>query len=339
MHFNNKNNADDLRNTILILCILPIFFLSCNMSGYNDLGELVNQFTQFGENATTYMRTLNLENGSGTECMTFNGDFQEGQCSWIQVLVDEQEVTVTLQMGSYEISNSKINLSYYKEYTNSYRRKPNPAQAPGAIQRDIVPLLHIEADWNHDEIQGIIQIDNASYIKINILFDQIFSQNAPNWVDQFTKIYLLNTMSAHARIEGFGGGGMFLYMDKKTVFDALRFGTMNFTVTGLLNVNSRFTYKNHGELSGITLNGTMTNQSDLNGNGEMGGTLTFEFHGMQNIWQGTIDYSHLDIKNTLPSSGEYHITIDEATYTSSCDFGNPGNFDLTDILDPDSANW
>lgn len=342
MHFKNRHVKKSLISNgkrWVILLTLPCLLLSCNMNGYNDLGELVSQFTQFGTETITFMRTLDLESGSGTECFTINGAYKKGQCSFMRVLADEQEVTVTLQLGSYEIFNDQIELFYFQKYSNTYKRKPNPAEVPGATQQDLSPQEHVQTDWLRDAAIGTIEIGDVSYKQLDRIFNSIFSQASPNWVDQFIKMYLLNTMSAHARIEGFGGGGMFQYLDKTTIFDALRFGTMNFTVTGLLTVNSRFAYKNHGELSGVTLNGTMTNKSDMNGNGEMGGAVSFTIQGTENTWHGSVDYSHLNITNTLPFSGEYLITIEGQNYTASYDFGNPGNFDLTDIVDPDPANW
>jgi len=343
MHFNKYFSRDFGVNygmLWIILLNLTLLFLSCNMNGYNDLRELVNQFTQFGSEASTYMRTLELENGSGVESFTINGDQDtQGQCCLMDVFADNQEVTVTLQLGTYKIFNDKIDVDYFKRYINTYKRNSNPSEVPGAAQHDISPQEHVQADWELDAAAGIIKIDNACYKRIDMIFENIFSQASPNWVDQVLKMYHLYNMSVHARIEGFGGGGMLQYLEKTTVFDALLFGTMNFTVTGLLTINSRFTYKDHGELSGMILNGTITNKSDMNGNGEMSGTVTFTIQGVENLWQGSVDYSDIDISHTLPSSGEYLLTIEGQNYTASYDYGNPGNFDLTDILDPDPVNW
>jgi hypothetical protein len=333
-----------LRRGLLIVLVINLsgLILSCNMDGYHDLAESVNRFTQLGPDATTYMRTCVLESGPAAELMTFS-DLREtyGSCVSMRVIDQGDKVKVVLELGTFQISEDQIELEYGLRFLNTYMRTPNPSGVSGATQEELSPPNQDALYWQHDRVAGIIRIGEKRYLKTDRIFDTILSQESSDWPDQFMKLFLLCTMAAHARIEGFGGIGMLQYIGKTTHFDGLLFGDMAFSVAGLTTLTTTFKYTNHSDIGCVILDGEIVNRSDLSGTGEMNGGLAFTIECAENTWQGSVDYSAIRISETLPSSGEYRLTFggSDSIYTAPYDYGNPGRFDLTDILDPDPANW
>ncbi|NQT27780.1 hypothetical protein HQ585_20655 [candidate division KSB1 bacterium] len=333
-----------MRRSLLLVLLMNLSWLSlsCNLDGYNDLGELVNRFTQLGSNASTYMRTFVMESGPMVELMTFS-DLREpyGSCVSMQVTDEGNKIEVVLKLGTFQISDGQIELEYSLRYLNTYVFTSSPSSISGATQDELSPEKHEEALWNHNRAAGIIRMDGKLYKKVDRIFENILSQESSDWPDQFMKIFLLCTMAAHTRIEGFGGIGMLQYINKTTIFNGLLFGEMVFRVEGLTTLTTTFNYTNHSDIACVVLNGDIINKSDLSGTGEMDGGLAFTIDCGENIWEGNVDYSTIRISETLPNAGEYRLTFtgSDSTYTAPYDYGNPDHFDLTDVLDPNPNNW
>lgn len=310
------------------------------MDGYHDLAEPVNRFDQLGPNASTCMRTDRLESGPVVELMTFSDlRMSYGSCVSMFVSDEGQKIHVTLKLGTYQISDARIELDYSMQYLNTYMRTSNPSGVPGATQDELSPEKVEEALWHHDRAAGTIRIDGKVYQKADKIFEMLLNQESSDWTDRFMKMFILCTMAAHTRIEGFGGAGMLQYLGKEsTCFKGLLFGKMLFSMEGLTTITTRFNYINHCDIAGMILNGEIVNRSDMSGTGVMDGILNFTAEGISQTWQGCVDYSGIHISEMLPDAGEYLLTVSDSTYFTNHNYGNPGCFDLTDILDPDRIN-
>lgn len=309
-----------------------LVFLSCNINGYNDLGEPVNRFAQIGTDATTYLRVYKTGSESIVELFIFeNSEDMNGHCMFITITDNTQNVITDEKIGNYKIKSHRLTLNYFIEYINISHEKTNPARVGGAVQNSL-SLPDLEYTYESDSNSGILKINGESYFRLDNVFDSVLMNQTALSADQFFKLYLLSNMAAHCRIKGFGGAGMLQYIGKTTQFDGLLSGYLALKVNGLRNVTSQFTYSNHTDLSGITLNGQMTNESDMNGNGTMSGSVHFIIQGSSKTWQGVVEYSDIQITHTLPSGGFYGLTIDSSYYQIDYNDGNPGDFDLTDIF-------
>ena len=308
------------------------------MDGYHDLGEPVNRFTQFGEHASTFMRTVRSDSGPEVELMTFSDLSRSyGNCVSLHAADRGEQIHVRLDLGTYQIFDDQIKLEYVYRYRNAYLYTASPSSMTGATQEEFIKKDFFQ--WERNQTGRIIRIGDAQYLDVERIFDGILSRNAPEWQDQFMKMFILCTMIAHTRIDGFGGIGMLQYIGKTTPFNGLLFGVMEMAVQGLNIITTRFNYLNHSDMASVILNGEIVNQSNLSGTGEMQGGLSFTIRCAQNTWQGFVDYSGIHISETLPNQGNYCLTIDDSTWTMNHNYGNPGHFDLTDVLDPDPDNW
>lgn len=311
-------------------------FFSCNMTGYNDLAEPVNRFGQFGHDASTFMRTRLDEDRPVVNLFTID-DLAEpyGSCSMLEVTVDSAVVQAELRTGTYEKTSGRIDIGFEMRYISKYEERSHPARVTGAVQYELSKNEIYSMNWDYQDSEGIVRLDGKAYESVRILYDRILSGTEADWPDKCLKMILLSTMSAHSRIEGFGGVGMLQYVGKMTCFNGLLFGNFELTSDGLSEVTSKFLYKGHCDMAGIILNGEMLNRSDMNGNGRMDGVVGFEIQGMTRTWSGLLDYSQIEISHTLPCAGVYILTIEDTEYTMDYDYGNPGNFDFTDIVNPD----
>lgn len=324
----------------IVLLTVLLSELSCNMNSYHDLGQPVNRFCQFGTDASSFLRTARVENETIIELFTIShAEEQYGSCAWLSVFVDSQAVRADLRTGTYERVKNCIVISYSMHYTNQSYEKPSPSKTFGAVQHQLSPKLTEEFIWQYDPYDGVLHLNSQSYKCIEFVYDKVLLKSSPNRMEQFIKLYLLCTMSAHCRIEGLGGMGMLQYVGKRTKFNGLLDGILELDIDGLNKLTSRFVYTDHSDVSGITLNGTMKNISDMSGDGTLDGVIDFYIQGTSNIWRGSVDYSKIEIHHTLPSKGYYILSIENDVCFVSYDYGNPGNFDFTDILDPDPACW
>ena len=301
------------------------------MNGYHDLGEPVNGFKPLGVNASSFMCAYQIEQENYVELFTVsNIEEPAGQFSWLRVTENERVVFSDLLVGSYEIVENKMILRSDGNYISQYKALSNPSSVPGAVQYT-EPSEQEPFSWVYDASQGIVQLDGRVYQSTQIIYDHIFSKSSPDWVDQFLKMFLLGTMSAHCRIEGFSGAGMLQYLGKTTDFDGLLSGGFELSSNGLREVTSKFVYHELSEMAGLAINGEMKNISSMSGNGSLSGIIQFEIKGTSQTWLGSVDYSKIEIEHTLPVSGEYLVTIDNCMFSMDYSYGNPGNFDLTDI--------
>ncbi|MBN1780612.1 hypothetical protein JW948_05760 [bacterium] len=318
-----------------MLCNLS-FVISCNMNGYHDLAEPVDRFSQLGPGSATFMRTFPSETGTDVELLTLSDpDRTLGTCASLVVRTDPQAVDTKLRLGTYQILQDMIRINYTIEYRNSYMKNSKPSGVPGAVHADIVCNACVTGAWDHDPAAGTITIGNRLFTRFDRVLESVIDHPLPDRPDRFLKMFLLCTMSAHARIDGFNGIGMLQYIDKTTVFNGLLFGSLEFSAEGFRNISTRFRYRNQCDISGIILDGEFRNHSDMSGDGYMDGFLDFTVHGPSRLWEGRVTYTSLEITSTLPSGGVYGVILDGDSSTVSYDYGNPGNFDFSDILEPD----
>jgi len=322
------------------LLTILILTASCNMTGYHDLAQPVNRFGQFGIDASSFIRTTKTEHETGVECFTVS-DIQAsyGSCAWLSVVSDSQVIRAELRTGTYERNEQRIEISFEMQYNNQYSENATPSRNPGAVQYPISKSSPDCFAWDYDSLTNILEFGGHAYLCMDSVYDRVLSQSASDWPDRFIKLYILSTMSAHCRIEGFGGIGMLQYNGKHTLFQGLLDGTLEFCVDGLKQVTTRFIYTDHSDISGFVLNGEMRNISDMSGSGYMEGVVRFHVKSSAGRWQGTVDYSNMTITHTLASSGYYILSIDDGDYLVDYDYGNPDNFDFSELLDPDPACW
>lgn len=322
--------------------LLPVFLLnvSCNMSGYHDLGEPVNHFGQFGSGAFSFIRTHPTAEHMTVELFTISStDDPYGSCAWLTIDEDSQAVNVRLKTGTYKRSGDRIEIDFYMHYINEYSETSKPSRTPGAVQHPLPKNQPEQYSWHYDASEDILYLGYRAFKDIRPIFDTILSQPTSDRGGRFMKLVLLYTMSTHCRIDGFGGAGMLQYVSKQTLFYGLLSGSMQFSVDGFKKITSRFNYQEHGDIAGMTLDGEMKNISDMNGNGEMRGVVDLTVSGRSGNWRGCIDYDHIRVTHTVPSGGYYILTIEDQAYEVDYRCGNPGHFDFSDILDPDPSNW
>jgi hypothetical protein len=316
----------------------------CNLTGYNDLGEPVNRFSQFGEGSWTYMRTYQDETGNGVELLTVsNLEYPMGDCTRMTLVADSLEIFTYFTAGSYSLDDNQITLTFDIEYELLTKKIPNPLDVPGTIKRELSPPQSYLYTWQNDETDGLIMLNDKTYLRMDRVFDRVFDPSESGHFNRFLKIILLNNLSVVTRIPGFSGKDMLQYISKSTEFDGLMNGTMTFTVTisgDLKTTTSDYVFQEHMDLAGLTINGQFFSRVHLNesASGPMGGMLNFTARGRSKSWSGSVDYSNVYITETLPSAGTYEVTIDGESQQVEFSQATPAEFDFFDILAPDQGN-
>jgi hypothetical protein len=311
----------------------------CNLTGYNDLGEPVNQFSQFGEGSWTFMRTYQDETGNGIELLTISSlEYPMGDCTRMTLVANSQEIFTQFTAGSYGLDGNQITLTFDIEYELLTKKNPNPMDVPGTIKRELSPPRSFQYAWEHHEAEGLFMLDDQTFLRMDRVFDRVFDPSEPGRFIRFLKIILLNNLGVVTRIPGFTGIGMLQYIGKSTEFDGLLNGTMTFTVSGLQTITSDYVFREHMDLAGLTINGQFSSRVNLSGSGPMDGRLNFTAMGGSESWSGSVDYSNVYITETLPSAGTYEITIDGESQQVDFSHATPAEFDFFDILAPDQGN-
>jgi hypothetical protein len=315
-----------------IACLI----LACNMTGYHDLGEPVNRFSQMGYTSVTYMRTFYEDQKEGVELFIMRDEHQfEGSCVSMIVLTDSVHIDVVQKIGHYEIRDGTVRLTFFNEYLNTYEERANPSAVAGAVQ-NILDSEILEAPFKIQRNKGIIEIGDHQFQRLDLVFDSVLTDSTAARADRFIKLYLLYTMVGHCRIEGFGGIGMLQYIGKTTRFDALLFGTMEFKVDGVNTITTEFKYIEHSDLTGMVFDGVIRNISGLDGTGTMDGEVNMTVRG-DKTWQASVGYSSVTVRHSVANGGFYRLMIDGQEYEVSYLQGTPGNFDLSDVLPVDET--
>jgi hypothetical protein len=304
------------------------------MTGYHDLGEPVNRFSQMGYNSVTYMRTFYDNQKDGVELFIMSDEHQfEGDCVSMMVLTDSVRIDVLQKIGHFEIRDGTIRLSFFNEYLNTYEERANPSAVAGAVQNSLNSGT-LEASFRRQRNTGRIEIGDHRFQRLDLVFNSVMTDSTEDRADRFIKLYLLYTMIGHCRMEGFGGIGMLQYMGKTTRFDALLFGTMEFKVDGVNKITSEFKYVEHSDLTGMVFNGVIRNISSMDGTGTMDGLINVTVRG-DKTWQASVGYSSIAVKHSVANSGFYILIIEGQEYEVSYLYGTPGHFDLSDVLPVD----
>ena len=308
--------------------------MACNMTGYHDLGEPVNRFSQMGYYSVTYLRTFHTDQADGVELFIMSDEHLfEGNCVSMIVLTDSTQMNVRQKIGHYEIKEGTIRMSYFNEYLNTYEERANPSSVAGAIQNSLDSET-MEASYHIQRNKGRVDIGDHQFLRLDRVFDSVLSDSSAARAERFMKLYILDTMVGHCRMEGFGGIGMLQYIGKTTRFDALLFGIMEFRVEGINTITTEFRYTEHSDLTGMVLDGIIRNVSGMDGTGVMDGRVAVSVRG-DKTWQASVEYGSITVKHSVANSGFYHLTIDGQEYDVSYRIGTPGHFDLSDVLPVD----
>jgi hypothetical protein len=306
------------------------------MTGYHDLGEPVNRFSQMGYTSVTYMRTFYKDQKDGVELFIMSDEHQfEGSCVSMIVLTDSVHIDVVQKIGHYEIRDGTIRLTFFNEYLNTYEERANPSAVAGVVQNSLNSET-LESPYQIQRSRGRIEIGDHRFLRLDLVFDSVLSDSTVGRADRFIKLYLLYTMVGHCRMEGFGGIGMLQYMGKTTRFDALLFGTMEFKVEGVNKITSEFKYIEHSDLTGMVFDGVIRNISGMDGTGNMDGCVNVTVRG-DKTWQASVDYGSVTVRHSVTDSGFYRLIIDDEEYEVSYLYGTPGHFDLSDVLPVEEA--
>lgn len=334
-------NTRSFKYKVLLACILAagLVSVSCNLTGYSDLGEPVNRFSQFGEGSLSFMRTYVDAAGNGVELLNISSlETPMGDCARMTLVADSKTILTKFMAGTYALDGDHIRLTFDIEYELLTQKAPITLDLSGTIKRELSPPRNTRYAWTHDKTGGLFTLDDKTYLRMNRVFDRVFNPDEPGRFTRFLKMILLNNLSVLTRIPGFAGIGMLNYIGKSTEFDGLLNGTMTLTSRGFETITSEYLFQEHMDLAGLTINGQFSSSVDLSGSGPMDGQLNFTAVGRTDSWAGSVDYSSVYITETLPSSGTYQVTIDGETQQVDFSHATPAEFDFFDILEPDSAN-
>lgn len=311
------------------------------MTGYSDLAELVNPFGQLGPASKTYIRTEQSTGYTSCELLTLGDPDDESRGGIVIMRVDDDSsaITVKINRGVYQLEGGSIAIELSIEYVNVYTFDSNPKGSPGATQDEFSPQKRMNYSFDQNTTNATITMGGNIYKRIDYVYQSLLADKPSDWPTKFLRLYQLNIMSSHSKIEGFGGNGMFQYLGRTTLFEGIRFGTMNMRGKGFIKPETSYSYDNFSDLASMTLNGTLSNVSNWKGDGSMDGTVNFTVEGNTNRWNGEVYYGYVEITSTQASAGPYVVTVEGTPYDVVFNFANPGNFDFTTILDPDPANW
>ena len=133
----------------------------------------------------------------------------------------------------------------------------------------------------------------------------------------------LSMQSIRARIFGFNGPGMFQYT-KAATFSGLLGGSVTVKMSGLFNPRTDFTFASISDLSGVTVDGPQSTETNTSGDGYMFGTIRFTLQpsAPYAAIRGSADYGSADgsgdsvrLSGGDPLGGHYAVTLEGGATT------------------------
>ena len=337
---------------ILILFVGALIFASCNVGGYQDLGEVIDPTTPIGENSYSYMRTTqDSDSNNVTELITYNEPDGDGNGELVfTVLVDDADdpvpanwkLHVSMIRADYKLSGATITLTPYIVYYNKYTEGlTNATQSNDPDDFDQIVsqtyLDYVTGDHSFDDSGAdTLTYEGNDYTNLSSLFDNIMGKPEEDRAKQFMQMYELTTIASHTKLEGFGGMGMLQYLGRTVTLKGIRAGTYDLTSEGTLSNTTDYDYKNYTDYQCLTIHGLQRTDSGISGDGSMSGTVTFTLVAGA-TYTGSVTYDTIVLENTLPKGGAYRIKfdeIDDGTDVDPLQTTNPGSYDYTDIFTP-----
>lgn len=332
--------------TISVVFLVIVMFTSCNIGGFKDLGEKIDPGEPMGEDSTSYMRTEIMGNDKNVEVITIEDPDVEnsGMIAIMHAMDDDDanEIAIVLTRATYIIEDPNITIYPYIEYAHAYKSNSSPASSPGASKKDFEEGTSETHSFSINDVDAELTYDTNTYKRMDHICDWIMS-NSETQEQDMMRMYELTIIASQVKIDGFGGLGMFPYLNDPPIqFKGIRTGTFDLSVSGGLfeDVSTGFDYDKYSDHFYMILDGLQTSTSDSHGDGSMGGTVDATVSGTDSSsWNVNINYNSITLADTLPF-GTYAVTIDsDSPVDVDAQIFRPGFFDFTGILDPDPESW
>lgn len=334
----------------MISALLTFSFLlaSCDMGSYNPIARALDPFEPMGTDSVAWMNVDGNKGSSSTQVLVLQQgvpvNTQVGGYAYIEIYDNTFPSPVTeivLVRGTYEVSGTELIFYPYAEYRGSYRQTSSPTNNPAPLDRQ-GEIQTMVFSYNSGNLSlGSPAIEFTALRGAGGVLDTIFDLNIPGNTEEIraSKLLLVNQIGLYASqviVPGFGGPGMMTYYKKQTPFSGLVDGNELILMSSALpTARVDFDYEGMDNLPKMTMTGTLRTDANAKGNGDMSETVTTHIDDGNNPdYDMSVSYDDIKITGTIPSSGNYAVSVSGVLLNVSYLDLTPGNLDFPGIMIP-----
>lgn len=304
--------------------LLALLATGCDRAGIHPLGRLRDglvpcEIDPLGRFVTTstWVRSTN----EGTEIILLGREdptttVAPGSAACFGLGFVAHDSSTTFAFGSYTLDETGTGTAARAvSYTFDYQPERSILGRDGSLRTDF-PSPVIEAlTIARDGSQLVVSIGGEARLMTSLgeLVESLDASTQEGAEDIF-RVYNLPLFTSQARLLGFGSGAMTQYVGPEAPFAAAIRNRFTVTVASLLKPDTKITYYQFEELTGIVIDGVQRTNVNTKGNGQMEGILNFVMRGEGGASdvriRGHVDYADLEISDGLAAGGTYLLTID-----------------------------
>lgn len=306
----------------LVLAVVP-GALGCEPV-YGNLGQLLDPSTSFDGAAETYM----VGDGTSTDMVIF-GEQDERNIGSIAYATVIENGDISLLTGTYRspeegIVEASFDIIY--QYDHEY-------EVPASMRvGSTTTILSMPIEYrgevlaNPDELSFETGDGPRIYTRVGKLLERIDTAT-PDGQVLLARLTNYAIIVSVARVVGFGGAGLTMYLGRVGQFQGLLSGRQEVLFAELLSPKATFSYIDFTDLTGFKFDGSYTSRTDLSATGDMVGFVDFTLHDDPEaaaVFSGTIRYEDVIINNGVPDEGFYRFEMETGADfdVTSNDFNN-----------------
>ena len=332
---------------IFIIFVLLIFS-SCDMGSYNPIAKALDPFEPLGKDSRSWLSISGEKGESVTRFIVLQQGVPSHRETGGYVLIEirdssfNSETDIKLIRGIYSIAplTDRITFYPYTEFSGSYYRTSSPANFPDPIGKEGESYT---LDYSYNSSDELSLGSPAVLFRplfgsgglINLVYTKDPSINSSDSDEvrsiQFMLLYQIGIYASQVIVPGFGGTGMMRYYNSETPFNGLIYGKEWILMSKLLPLaRVDFTYQDMDNIAGMEMSGLLRTDSNAKGNGNMSETVSVhvdDSYTESGSFEAAVSYDSIELTGTIPSDGNYTVTIDGTETDVAYDNLIPGNLD------------
>lgn len=324
------------------------------MGGYNSIARELDPFESMGTDSAAWMNVEGSLGNSETQVLILQQGMPSNSEVGSYVYIDISDnsfpsplTEIVMVRGTYEVSGTASGtLTFYPftEYRGSYRSTSSPANNPAPLDRqgEVQTMPFSESSGNLELGSPSLEftaIEGSGGV-LDTVYKMTTTGNPSNLPDvRAYQLMLVGQISMYASqviVPGFGGPSMINYFNKQTPFNGLVDGYETVLMSSALpSARIDFDYDGMVNIPKMTMTGLLRTDANAKGNGNMSETVTTHIDdGINTAYDLVVSYDDIRITGTIPSSGNYGVTVAGNPSSISYLGLTPGNLDFPGVLVP-----
>jgi hypothetical protein len=311
---------------VLLLATGCTLLVGCDKGGIYPLLDRTDILVPCGASSTTWVASTDL----GTEIFLIGATdpsvpLAPGTRGCFAHGFVEHDSSTTYASGTYSLDAAGHgNFEYETSYLFDYQPSRSVLSRDGSIAtlHDVPVVESLVITGAAPQLLVTLNGTQRRLTNVYDLVDSIDTSTQQGGEDLFVLLNL-PLFTSQVRLVGFGSGRMTRYVNSATFFQgaiavmAPDRNEFSVKVESFTSPNTDIRYYTFSDFAGITIDGLQETNVSTAANGSMTGTLTWSMRdgaaATDVAYEGTIDYSDIDIGNGHASGGTFGLAITSPT--------------------------